>query len=797
MNSVKRTCQRRVLALFAVALSLMVLFAPAISNDGSDGATATYTYTISPSGAISGNYTPIANNSASSGSYTSTSTSNVGSWGFDSEGYGPFGSFYAAFDPTQNNKMICHLNPYDLTKSVDNESVPVDSYNIMWCLPTVYWKTDSSGNLILTNDSNAGGTAYAHTIDGEVYNYIAIGVYEASKKTIGSTDVLVSTSGTTPLVSSTRATFRDYANNQSVSTVDGSSSNVNGHAMVWNFYQWELYKYCALAVMGGWDSQSIAGNGSSYGGSPYYDTPGLLNAAGPYAGTKGSVSNTSYIQDPVKVFIENAWGSVYDFVDGVVINGRTIVVDTKSVPTDATSGANITAYSNVLPSSSGYGSSPSTTAGVWGMPTANSGSSTSGLYDYVYVSSSDSRVLCVGGFSYTSTSTAPIYGLSYAGANNSLSYSSTFIGGRLAFVFDADSAATPTVTLDHSDLTGNNGDATGLPAKVDITDGAVYPDLNDCSSNPSIVAGWTHAGWLVNGVEYEPGATITITDPHTAKSVWVEPKNIMFDHGALVGLLNGTSLGTDGLPDTKKIVDANTTYPDLNDECPTNSAIAAGYTHVGWYVNEVFYNIGATVVSQTTHTAYSVWIVPQITITFYVEGQEYSTLTVPKGSCGVVFTPKMVEGVFEGWYYTSDFASDQKYDSSKVLNQDVSVYAKGVPPLEFTSIPTASATITSVNPYGLVYFDATQSTGKYQIHWDFGDGNTSDESIAYNTYTQPGKYNVTLTVTNLYGDVATETYTVTVGEDEATDDGGDRTLLMIVSGVVVIVLAGVFVRRFV
>ena len=398
-----------------------------------------YSYTIHPDGTIEGGYSPIGT-SAAEGSYTSVGNTNSGSWAFDDEGYGPFNSFYAAFDPAQNNKMIGHLDPDDLTKLVDGTSIAGEDYNIMWCLPTVYWSTDSSGNLILTNDPNAGGTAYAHTINGHVYEYIGIGVYEASTKTVNGQTILTSITGDTPLVSQTRATFRDYANNQIVNT-DGEGNN--GYAMVWNFYQYELYKYCALAVMGSWDSQSVGGMGDTYyDGTPYYTIPGQHDKSGPYAGTKGTSVNSTYGTDSVKVFIENAWGSVNDFVDGIVFSNRQYYIDQSAVPTDATSGTYITHISTSLPSNS-WGSSPSTTVQIWGMPTASGGSSSSGLYDYVY-SKTGTCVPSVGGFSQNNDWYP---GVSFVNANHTLSSSGTGIGGRLAFVFDADPASSNTVTF--------------------------------------------------------------------------------------------------------------------------------------------------------------------------------------------------------------------------------------------------------------------------------------------------------------------------------------------------------------
>ena len=410
-----------------------------------------YSYTIHPDGTIEGGYSPIGT-SATEGSYTSVGNTNSGSWTWDDEGYGPFNSFYAAFDPAQDNLMIGHLDPDDLTKLVDGTSIAGQDYNVMWCLPTVYWKTDTSGNLVLTNDPDSGGVAYAHTIDGHVYSYIGIGVYEASTLSVGGQTILTSISGDTPLVEEPRETFRDYANNQSVDT---EGSGANGHAMVWNFYQWQLYRFCALAVMGGWDSQSIAGNGYvDFVRVPCYITPGQLDQSGPYAGKKGEIRFSigdytfSNGDKSVKVFIENAWGSLWEYVDGIVINGMSgYYIDQSSVPTDSTSGQFVTYIAQSLPSS-GYGSDPCTShPELWGMPTGNVGSSTSGLYDSIATISSDLRTLLVGGQSGLKEDS----GLSCILAN-SYSISASIFGSRLSFVFDADPNPFPsTVTFSDAD----------------------------------------------------------------------------------------------------------------------------------------------------------------------------------------------------------------------------------------------------------------------------------------------------------------------------------------------------------
>ena len=769
---------RKMLAAFAVLLSLAVLFSPFTAVEETDAVGDDYyVYTINPDGTISGNYTSIGT-SSSTGSYTSVGGTNSGSWAFNEDGYGPFNSFYAAFDPIQNNKMVCHLDPDDLSKSVDGTiDISDENYNVMWCLPTVYWKTNSDGSLSLSSYPNGGGTAYAHTINGHVYKYIAIGVYEASTDrlpNVGGT-TLMSTSGATPLVNVNRETFRQYANNQTVNT-DGLGQN--GYAMVWNFYQWELYKYCALAVMGTWDSQSVGGLGDVYyDGSPYYTIPGQHDQSGPYAGTKDTSYNSTNGTDSVKVFIENAWGSVYDFVDGIVFSNRQYYIDQSAVPTDAKSGTYITHISASLPSSNGYGSSPSTTAQIWGMPTANSGSSTSGLYDYVWSNSGD-RVLAVGGYSGNSDWSA---GLSCVYASDSLSFARANIGGRLAFVFDADPASGNTVTYDHSALTSAGGNASGLAASVLVPTGESYQ-----LPNLGTVGEFTHIGWQVNGTTQPVNYTISPTENMTVKSLWRHNSTITFDHSAL----------TDYGQSASGLATSSGAQPDGTPYTLPNMGVVNGYTHSGWYIGGVYYAVGAQYTPSGNVTAYSVWQMPMVTITYIVEGETYATLRVPGGSSGVVFTPVMVDGAFEGWFYDPSFLN--KYDATQALDEDTVLYAKGVPPLVFTSIPTANAVITAVNGIDdLYYFDATGSDGRYDVHWDFGDGHTSDDVLAYNSYSEPGVYTVTLTVTNADGLSAVQTYTVDTTEPsdgEGGDDGND-ILLYIAAGIAIVIIAGVVLRR--
>ena len=149
-----------------------------------------------------------------------------------------------------------------------------------------------------------------------------------------------------------------------------------------------------------------------------------------------------------------------------------------------------------------------------------------------------------------------------------------------------------------------------------------------------------------------------------------------------------------------------------------------------------------------------------------------------------------------GWYYDASYTD--KYDATKALTENTILYAKGVKPLTFTSVPTANATITNIDANGLVYFDATDNAGRLSVLWDFGDGNTSTDAIAYNSYANPGTYDVTLTVTNALGETAQKTYQVVyAGPDDSPNDGKDPTLLYVIIGLIVLVALISVARRFI
>lgn len=82
------------------------------------------------------------------------------------------------------------------------------------------------------------------------------------------------------------------------------------------------------------------------------------------------------------------------------------------------------------------------------------------------------------------------------------------------------------------------------------------------------------------------------------------------------------------------------------------------------------------------------------------------------------------------------------------------------------------------NPPLTVIFSTTATDfdgDSLTYHWDFGDGQTSTEEDPSHTFTEPGTYEVTLTVTDAQGASVTETITITVYEQELPPgSGGDN-----------------------
>ena len=532
-----------------------------------------------------------------------------GSWTWDrTTGIGPYNSFYGAFDIDDGNAFVGVLDPYNLKQLVDGTPLSeTGHFNIMWVLPTVYWSVDANGNLELSNDPTKG-TAYAHTIDGHVYKYIAIGVYEGTPNDDGTSPTkLTSESGKLPIVSKTRAQFRTLAHANDVSEL-----GTDAYAMLWNFYMWELYKYIGFTAMEDFNSQKIVGWGHTLGSTYTFDS-GATDDLGPYAGkVSASVSSTTG-DSSVKLILENTWGGVLEFVDGVVVNGQQgFYIDTKHSPTDATAvGADVIYVEQTL-SSSGFQTSISTDSRIWGVGTDKTdGSATNGLADYLYTSSSTDRVLAVGGEASPNAYGATWMGVSYAHIANNLTYSNGSLGSRLAFVFDQDPVTFTPASYDYK----LNYD----PTVMTTTSAAISVDGMDPISHTY------------------PTYTVTVASNDTSYGT--------VDESSLADVTWGTEIIVDG--PTLTIGETTVTAT------PSSATEQYSYVFDGWYLNGSELESSYVVNSALTITATFEQLEP-VTVTLDLGGGTSGTteLTVFVGEpFGELPTPTPKGGyTFTGWY---------------------------------------------------------------------------------------------------------------------------------------------------
>lgn len=224
-----------------------------------------------------------------------------------------------------------------------------------------------------------------------------------------------SKSGAAPLVSITRAAARTG------STAKGSKWCQYDFAS-WNAV-WMLY----LVEYADWDSQSKIGRGYVDGNSAALKsgaTDSMTYHTGRAAGEDGKTA-VQYRH------IENPWGNVFQWVDGINFSERVayICLDPSKYADDTATG--YTATGVTLPSSNGYIKTLGfSMAFAWAfLASAIGGSETTNIPDYVY-SSTGWRVLYVGG----GWSDGPSAGLFCFNAGSTSSNTSAYRGARLLYI---------------------------------------------------------------------------------------------------------------------------------------------------------------------------------------------------------------------------------------------------------------------------------------------------------------------------------------------------------------------------
>ena len=281
---------------------------------------------------------------------------------------------------------------------------------VMVKIPEFYYKIERVGSIFryYIADGPVDGLSL-HPGSGDNY----LGRYEAGEASSGTLGfILASYSGTTPSVSKTRSTFRDYARNMA------SGFQLRDIAA------WCAYDLLYLVEYADWDSQKKIG-------------PGIVNdtAAHKTGETDAMVYHTGRANsgDNAAVQyrgIENPWGNVSEFIDGINVYGQSVYICTDpEIYTDDTD-TNYP-YSNIKLPTSGWtkGLGLSTNFPWAYLPNEVGGSGSTFIPDYVTHLSQGWQVLVVGGY-YSDGSYA---GLFRFGSNYTSLESNSTIGARLQF----------------------------------------------------------------------------------------------------------------------------------------------------------------------------------------------------------------------------------------------------------------------------------------------------------------------------------------------------------------------------
>lgn len=281
------------------------------------------------------------------------------------------------------------------------------SYDTMVFIPEFYYKIvyNSSQSKVYFYVANAAFTGFS--------KHPGSGRYVGKYNTITG---YYSKSGTSTLRNMTRATARTNSRNKGT-----------------GWHQYDYASWCAvwllyLVEFASWDSQGKIGNGI-VGDSSLANT-GSTDSMTYHTGTVAS-SRTGYGGVQYRG-IENPWGNVHEWIDGINFSNRAAYICTDPSKYADDTSTNYTAAGLSLPSSNGFIKTlGNCTALPWAfIPTEQGGSQTTYIPDRVY-SNSGWCVLCVGGYC---SNAAGNCGLFYFYGNYDSSDANSNIGARLLYV---------------------------------------------------------------------------------------------------------------------------------------------------------------------------------------------------------------------------------------------------------------------------------------------------------------------------------------------------------------------------
>ena len=273
---------------------------------------------------------------------------------------------------------VGRLNPNDFTKFEDGTSADITSGSagdVMIAFPKLGYKISTSGDIVtvsMTEKPNAEGYCYlAHTRGTTVKDVFYLGAY----KGYVTSSKLRSLSGKTPTVNTTISNFRTQA-------------QANGSGYDQSAFNQLVFRQCMyLLKYKNLDSQTAVGQGYVNGNSAV--STGSTN-------TKGMDYGTTSQTQQMKLFgLEDFWGNVYEFIDGIFSDSsRNILTATENF-NDTGSGYTNQGASGFSSNTGGYMSKVQGTSEKGFVLKEKNGSETTYYSDSANVSAS--RLACFGG----------------------------------------------------------------------------------------------------------------------------------------------------------------------------------------------------------------------------------------------------------------------------------------------------------------------------------------------------------------------------------------------------------------
>ena len=290
--------------------------------------------------------------------------------------------------------------------------------NVLIKIPKFWYKVTKNGSSMTFQIANAATEGFhvspAHADRGDgagERDYVYIGKYKCSSSN------WKSVSGASPKVNITRSAARTGI------TGLGAGYYMQDFAMFWTT------RLLYLVEFADWNSQSKIGYGC--GNNSSVQNTGTADGMTYHTGTMQS-SRTTYGAGIKYRGIEDPWGNVFEWCDGIRFSSSTVYAYNKpSEYSDTTGGTNV----GSRPTTSGVPTAfnmPSATGYEWAMyPSAQVSDSTYSKYvaDYCYYYSSG-VVLFVGGSYYQNQGC----GMFYLDGNYGADYSSGSIGVRLQYL---------------------------------------------------------------------------------------------------------------------------------------------------------------------------------------------------------------------------------------------------------------------------------------------------------------------------------------------------------------------------